>query len=74
MDWSTKLVIAAVATPLLSLLFFICAIGYSMWLHERDVAEPEKQVALLLRASFLPVPHVSVSRKSADKKELPPAA
>jgi hypothetical protein len=52
MDWSMRIVLVAVTVALMPLLYLLVAVHYSKWLHERGVAEPEKQAALLVRASM----------------------
>ena len=79
MDWSTKLALATWAVAWLPVLFLLVAVFYCMWLHKRGVKEPEKQVALLIKASLQMGRRARVSHgerpQLADvQRQLPPAA
>lgn len=51
MDWSMRLAMVSVCVVMLPVLYLVIAVHYCKWLHKRGVAEPEKLVVLLLKAS-----------------------
>jgi hypothetical protein len=77
-DWSSKFTLVGGLLTLLPFLVFVVAVGYCMWLHKRNVPEPEKQVALLIKASLPTVRRGSPSpdgeRPPSASHDLPPAA
>jgi hypothetical protein len=80
MDWSSKLTLVGMSVALLPLFVIAVVLLYAVWCHKHGVSDPEKRVAIILRALLPGGLRASASEPvrtlTAEEpaRQLPPAA